>query len=67
MRKKSYEEKIRIILEERLKRNCNYNLEINAVKTWLCCECMCGEIDVDTFSKLLKEVERVADSIMRRE
>jgi len=64
---KIYEEKIRIILKNRLENNCNYNLEINAVKTWLCCECYCGEIGADTYSLLANRIEEIADEIMRKE
>ena len=62
---KTYEEKIRIILENRLESNCNYNLEIKHVIIWLCCEWQCGQIDMSTYCRLKDEVNRVADEIMR--
>lgn len=60
-----YKQKIHIILKNRLENNCNYNLEINGVKTWLCCEYCCGELDIDTFSRLINEVEKIAEKILK--
>lgn len=62
---KTYEEKIRIILENRLEQNCNYNIEKRNVIVWLLCECTCGEIDVGEYCRLRNEVDRIADEIMR--
>ena len=64
---KTYEEKIRIILENRLEANCNYNVEIHNVIIWLCCEWQCDQIkDMAEYCRLKNEVDIIADEIMRR-
>lgn len=62
----SYEEKIDIILGERLETNCNYGKVIADVKIWLCCELQCGMIkSVNLYKSLCELVDLKADKIMR--
>ena len=60
----SYEEKIEIILSNKL--NGDHQKAIEDVKTWLCCEWQCGAIeDMHEYTQLLPKVEEIAERMIK--
>ena len=61
----SYEEKIEIILSNKL-HNGNQEKAITEIKTWLCCEWQCGMIDdMHDYTQLLTKVDEIADRLIK--
>lgn len=61
----SYEEKIEIILSNKL-HNGNHENAITEIKTWLCCEWQCGMIDdMHDYTQLLNKVDEIADRLIK--
>lgn len=62
----SYEEKIEIILSNKLEYNGEHEKAIQEVKTWLCCEWQCGMIeDMHDYTQLLAKVDEIADRMIK--
>lgn len=61
----SYEEKIEVILYNRLNNGDNEKA-IESVKTWLCCEWQCDDIfETSEYKRLLSVVDEVASRIIQ--
>lgn len=63
----SYEEKIEIILSNKLEYNGDNEKAISEVKTWLCCEWQCDMIeDMHDYTQLLSKVDEIADRMIKK-
>lgn len=64
--RKTYLEKIEIILGNRLEYNGDNAKHIEDVKTWLYCEWQCGDIeDMAELGELLKSVDEIAERVLK--
>jgi hypothetical protein len=61
----TYEEKIETILDNKLEYNGNHKKDIQDVKTWLCCEWQCNQLDMDEYRKLCDMVDETAEKIIK--
>lgn len=62
----SYEEKIEVILSNKLEYNGDNEKAISEVKIWLCCEWQCGMIEeMHDYTQLLTKVDEIADRMIK--
>ena len=62
----SHEEKIEIILSNKLEYDGDHEKAFSEVKTWLCCEWQCGMIDdMHDYTQLLTKVDEIADRMIK--
>lgn len=58
---KTYREKIKTILDNKLEYNGDNQKAIEDVKTWLCCEWQCYQISMEDYGQLKDMVEPIAE------